>query len=371
MKFTFLKNASALYDLCVFPKLLHVTKQDVDTFNPAVDADLARQTLNYERYEAFVEDAKQDLAPYQDPLLGFYAEDAIGMYDFPILLFKAYSFLDYTDHVAYLDAIMQEDEDDLKRKLIYALLTVEKGDDNGDTDAMEKAQSLLKDREALINQIRNTPTTENHKWILVMLIDNPKDYVAMYQKMLSDILPIFERYQKLHEPLMETFEKNVIETLNAGQETAFQALTKNLIPLDVLSEENKVITSFIDPYRFSMMQFGDDTVMLFAIAMKHGFELLAESELETRKARVKMFKTLGDETRYDVLRLIASGVTQTKSIASALNVSSATVTYHVNAFLTAGIIQTPKSKKARYVVNYERLNAYWDKFLEDLKTTTD
>lgn len=84
-----------------------------------------------------------------------------------------------------------------------------------------------------------------------------------------------------------------------------------------------------------------------------------------------MFKTLGDETRYDVLRLIASGVTQTKSIASALNVSSATVTYHVNAFLTAGIIQTPKSKKARYVVNYERLNAYWDKFLEDLKTTTD
>ncbi len=85
--------------------------------------------------------------------------------------------------------------------------------------------------------------------------------------------------------------------------------------------------------------------------------------------RVQIFKNLGDKTRYEVLKLIAAGETSTKVIAKSLGVSSATVSYHLNNFLTSKVIRMDKSNnKFGYIVDYELLeDAIKGGFKKDLK----
>ena len=68
-----------------------------------------------------------------------------------------------------------------------------------------------------------------------------------------------------------------------------------------------------------------------------------------------------------MLKLIVSGETSTKKIAKALDVSSATISYHINNILAAKIIKMDKSNnKFGYVIDYELLEETIEEFKKDL-----
>lgn len=367
MRFTFKEQASYLYNLCLFPKLLYVTEEDFSRLNEVLEDQIDETFAHHTSYVSFVKAAQADLEPYKDPLLGFYADEAISNYDFPVLLFRAFSFFDYASYQDYLQAIMQHDEDTLKIRLITALLTVEQTELGlSDDDALNEAQGILTDREKLTQLIRQTPTTENHRWILMLLIDNPKEYLAVYQELLDTIKPIFDRHFHDHQTRFEQYKKSVVTPLETEGLDAFSALTHGIVPIEVLENDLPFIVSIIEPYRFSILRFGPDRCILFGLEMETGFSHIAQFEQDSRKNRAKVFKTLSDETRYEVLRLLAKGMTSTKEIANALDVSSATITYHINAFLTAKVIQVDKAKEAKYRIDFDRLNTLWQDFLNDL-----
>lgn len=367
MKFKFEENASYLYDLCMFPKLLYVVPEEIYKLNTVLEDEVMNTFLDHDAHIRFVESAQKDLEPYKDPLLGFYSDEPISNYDFPSLLFRSYSFMNYSDYGDYLKTIMEDDELTIKKNLVYALLTVEQDDDSNDEEAKLEAERLLSNRDDLMNLIRKTTTTENHRWILMLLIENPKDYLEVYANLINQIKPIFDKYLAQHKEKITTFQETIMQPLISNTDTAFEELTYGIVPKDVLDDNNIVMTSFVNPYRFSIMTFGETRVILWGLDMKAGFKKIAEFEQNSRKNRSKVFKTLSDETRYEVLRHIASGITSTKAIATSLGVSSATVTYHLNAFLTAKVIKVTKTKNAKYVVDYDRLENFWKDFMNDLK----
>ena len=368
MLFTFNQKATYLYDLCMFPKLLYVNPDEIYKLNDVLGDEIMETFIDHEAHINFIKAAKEDLEPYKDPLLGFYSEEGIGNYDFPTLLFRSYSFLESKDYRKYLRIIMQDDEETIKQNLIFAMLTVEgENDEVSLTKAKIEAEYLVNHRDELLNLIRKTPTTENHRWILMLLIENPKDYLEVYLNLLETIEPLFKKYYNAHLDKITNFTKDTMAPLEKQGAEAFDQLTYGIVPSDVLEPENTIITSFVNPYRFSIMTFAEDRVVMWGLDMKYGFQKIAEFEQDSRKNRAKVFKTLSDETRYEVLRLIASGTTSTKAIATEIGVSSATVTYHINAFLTAKVIKAERSKDARYVIDYERLDHLWNDFMNDLK----
>lgn len=372
MKFLFDEKASRLYDFLMFPKLLYVDPEQLHNLNEVLGEGGMEEFATHEAYMEFVEAAKKDLEPFKDPLLGFYADESISNYDFPMLLFKAYSFLGFNDYRSYLQSIMKDEEDVIRTNLIHALLTVEKGEKETDEkQAREKAEHLRKNRDDLFKIVRGTPTTENHRWVLILLVESPKEYLGFYIDLLEEVHSIFKKYLDQHEPKLKRFKEEVVTPLRQEGETAFQELTQDIIPFEVLNEENILITSFTNPYFYTGLTTGEDLIILFGADMKTGFLKIAEFRDESRKNRAKVFKTLSEETRYEVLRLIARGMTSTKAIANEIGISSATVTYHINAFLTAKVIKIPKTKEARkearYVVDFERLESFWEAFMNELK----
>ncbi len=368
MKFLFDEKATRLHDFLMFPKLLYVDPEEVHNLNEMLGDEELADVVDHEAHLEFIHAAKEDLDPFKDPLLGFYADETISNYDFPTLLLKAYSFLGFADHKDYLQRIMQDDEETIRTNLIYALFTVERGEEETDEKkARAMADHLRENRDDLVNLVRETPTTENHRWILLLLIENPKEYLEVYMGLLDKIRPLFAQHLSRHEARIERFREEVLTPLEKDGAAAFERLTQDIVPSESLEEENILITSFTNPYRYSSLTTGDDRVILFGLDMDTGFKMIAEFKDESRKNRAKVFKTLSDETRYEILRLIAKGMTSTKAIANAVGVSSATVTYHVNAFLTAKVIKISKTKKAKYVVDYERLQSFWEAFIDELK----
>ncbi|TVP96738.1 MAG: ArsR family transcriptional regulator [Acholeplasmatales bacterium] len=368
MLFTFKEKESLLYNLCLFPKLLYITEADFSRLNEVLEDQLTDTFVHHEAYVAFVKAAQSDLEPYKDPLLGFYADEAISNYDFPMLLFRTYSFFGYDTYRDYLNAIMDDDEATLQKNLIHALLTVEQTETGlSDADAAIEADTIRTDREKLMQLIRSTPTTENHRWILMLLIDSPKAYLEVYRDLLDTIKPIFDKHFADHHDRFTHYKETVVKPLETEGLDAFTTLTQGMVPADVIETDLPFITSIVEPYRFSILRFGPDKCILFGLEMQTGFARIAEFEQDSRKNRAKVFKTLSDETRYEVLRLLARGMTSTKEIANTLGVSSATITYHINAFLTAKVIRVDKAKQAKYLIDFDRLNTLWHDFLDDLK----
>lgn len=365
MNFTFHKDESILYDLFMFPKLALITEEEIAKVNEPLHGNNPFDTLDDPDHVDFVEKAKEDLEPFHDPLLGFYADEMTSSYDFPYLLFKAYSIKGYTSHNEYLSHILNDSEINVKKRLLNAILSTE--EDESLVISKERIDELLNNKDELLKLFRAIPTTENYKWILLMLIENPIKYLELYQNLINSIKPYFDDYVKRHDQEISHFDSDIIHTLNEKKEEGFHQLTQGLVPSDVLDEENSIFTSFVHPYTFAKTSLGNEKILLIGLRMKKGFQKVAEFQESLRKNRTKVFKTLSDNTRYEVLRLIASGVTSTKKIAENVGVSSATITYHINAFLTTKVIKIPKSKSIKYVVDFEMLETYWQDFINDLK----
>lgn len=70
-------------------------------------------------------------------------------------------------------------------------------------------------------------------------------------------------------------------------------------------------------------------------------------------------KAIGDETRLRIIRLLAEQKMYNQELAEALNLTSATVSHHINVLLQSRIISlavdTEKSKKITYEINKQRL----------------
>lgn len=102
--------------------------------------------------------------------------------------------------------------------------------------------------------------------------------------------------------------------------------------------------------------------------MEEAFRKMKEINENKIVERVQIFKNLGDKTRYEVLKLIAEGETSVKNIANQLGVSSATISYHINNFLTSKIIKFDKGKnKLNYVIDYELLEEVIKGLKDDLR----
>ena len=365
MKFTYHKEESVLYDLFMFPKLALITEEEIAKVNEPLHGNNPFETLEDPDHVDFVEKAKQDLEAFRDPLLGFYADEMTSSYDFPYLLFKAYSIKGFSSHTDYFTHILKNDEPAIKKRLLEAILSIE--DDDASAIPNEKIETLLNNKDQLLKLFRAITTTENYKWTLLMLIENPVKYLELYQTLIDSIKPYFDHYVKTHHQEIIQFEQEIIQSLKEDQEEAFKQLTQGLLPSEVLDEENRIFTSFVHPYTFSKTSFGQEKVLLIGLRMEKGFKKVSEFQETLRENRTKVFKTLSDNTRYEVLRCIANGVTSTKKIAESLGVSSATITYHINAFLTTKVVKIPKSKSLKYEVDFERLETYWQDFMNDLK----
>ncbi|QWC00024.1 helix-turn-helix domain-containing protein [Mycoplasmatota bacterium] len=354
MKFNFKKEASQAIDYILFPSIYYFIDEQKKN-----EDELLEQVIS-EEYMSFIEKITTLLEPYKDEISKFYNEDIYATYDFSNILIHGFPIYDYHSEHEYLRDLSKMNEADLRRVMIKTLLTMD--DDEGSEEDYRLNEATA------ISYINGLNIDSSNKWNLLMMIQKPKDYLKDFIALLEKVQSLFYSYYEKKVSEATEYGMALAKRLSEDTENTFKEITHDAIHYDFSESENCYLyVSVIFPYslRFSN---DDDCRIIWGMNMEKSWKKLYEIREDKLSERVKIFKALGDKTRYGTLKLLASGESSIKEIANKLDVSSATISYHVNEFLTSGIVnlKLEKSKKSGYKVDYDKLEEVMMELKSDL-----
>lgn len=354
MKFNYNEDVSRILDYLAFPSIYFFNKSYKDSSD-----DLLIKAID-ESYIDFTESMQNKLKKWEGEIKEIFHEDMYSHNDFHTILIKAFPVYEYKSEHQYLDDLLGVDELTFKEKMMKALVALE--EDKGDVEDV-----FVDDMQAM-QYINNLKVDSAHKWNLLMMFQKPKEQLEKYIQLLNHCESIFiNHYQKMKKKVHEV-GTYLAKEFSSDTVESFKKITYHSINYDFdKSEVGHIYVSAIFPYALRILE-NEEVRLIWGLDMEKSFRIVHEINEDELSHRVKAFKALGDKTRYESLKLLSQGVTSIKQIAEALDVSSATISYHINEFLTSGIlkINRGKEKKSSYIIDYDALNKIIEDFREDL-----
>lgn len=362
MKFKFALEESRIYDFLYFPRLLYYREllensKDEHNFEEIV----------IDEYLDFVKKIEGKLKPFSKEIETFYMKQYLSDYDFIELISRENRIIGYKSVKSYMEALLTLDEHEIKRSIVSSIMTMNDGDISSD-EINIRSEEISKDNDKLISFIKDLPLEGGFKWNLFLIVEKPIEYMKKYVNLMTSLLPIFEEAYKPFEDEIKDYGIYLTGFLNKNGSKGLKEISYSILDTSMLDgDEMNVLISVMYSYAVSLMNKAKDKCIVWGLRMEEAFKRMKEVDENKTVERIKIFKNLGDKTRYEVLKLIASGETSTKNIANALGVSSATISYHISNFLTSKVIKLDKANnKLDYVVDYDLLEEAIKGLKEDL-----
>ena len=368
MQFEYFEKESIIYDRMQLPRVVFLKPESMTDSTYGVSKEDLENFSNQE-HVMFIEHLQKSLETYEKAIREFYADEFMSDFDFFNLLIKAFPFFGYDTLESYLEALKAMDNDHFKKRLLQSLVSADKEASSIDEEAIvNETEMLLSSRGEEIAYIRNLSTEERYRFNLLVMLEDPKSHLECFTQLMGTLKPIYDKAYESRFDDIKSCEKLLAGMLEKKGEKGFDELTQGFVSKDLLNAEmNRYLVSIVFPYSFMLVSDSKGAFIVSGIHMKEGFEFLLNKYETHVESQTKLFKNFADKTRYEVLRKIASGITSTKQIAQDLGVSSATISYHINAFVTTNILKPSSDKKRRYVVNFEKLEEAYNALINDLK----
>ncbi|QNO14184.1 winged helix-turn-helix transcriptional regulator [Alkalicella caledoniensis] len=358
--FSFYPNASKIYDYLYFPSLVHYNEQD----NSKVDNHKDEVPEEFIKLQTEI---SLKLKPYKNILSKYYYYDDINIIH---LLLGKYSFFDYVNVSDYLDALQNLDSKEIVKTIIGSLEAKETGTPKSQ-EARKLAEELVNDDSRLMSWINKLSYSGETKWQLLTFTKTPKESLNECINTLRSLEGIFlEYYSPVEKKIMDYGEEFILR-LNNVEGDALDKITNGTLKNSMIpGEKGHMLISYFGDYSIHIYPGVGPGFIAWGMGIEEIFQKLSKREENELSDRILLFKNLGDKTRYEVLKCIASGTTSTKVIAKELGVSSATISYHISNLTTSKII-VPLHAEGRYiyVVNHETIEKCFKDLKKDLKIT--
>lgn len=356
MKYTFYETESKLYNLLMFPTLIHLKPED-----------FSKEDLNYadladESVKDFLFETKELLQPYAKEIQGFYCEDL----EIILMLAYLYPFWGKTDLEDYLKELLALEPMEILKSVVYAELI--RDEKSLQQDFIPLAEEIAKDDKKLLSFVKERPYEDDTKWHLFCFIQDPLQSVRNYVDLMRRLRPFLEAaYERYRERLVAQGHQ-LVAILESLGDKGLSVLTNGIVREELIHpEEINILLSIANPYGITLYPYCPIPHLVWGWQMQIIFERMKEHNENLINQRVLLFKNLGDRTRYEVLKLIASGVTSTKAIAERLGVSSATISYHLSNLSTSQLISLNKNdSKFGYRINHELIQQSLEDLMKDL-----
>lgn len=363
MKFKFYPKISRIYDFLEFPTLAF-SRESIEK----VDENLKDEILD--DYLELVQKVENKLKPFKDNIEKFYIIEHLNDYDFIDLISKVYSIFDYENENEYLDMLLTLSEEEINKAIVYSLIRIDEEYKDGYSEQiMNRAESICENKEEIINIIKNLPNEPASKWSLFLMVEDPVKHMNDYVNLMRRIEPIYGEIYSLYEAEVREYGEGLVEFLNREGAKGLEEITFSVMRSNILDpEKNNILISITSSFAVALTTTGKDRFAAWGLKVEKLFKAMKDLYENKINERVQIFKNLGDKTRYEVLKLIASGETSNKKIAKEIGVSSATISYHLNNLVTAKIIKLDKSdNKYGYIVDQQYIDEIFEEFKQDIK----
>lgn len=264
----------------------------------------------------------------------FVANTTIDMVDasIEIILEK-----DFKEPLMLIEYIKSIEANELVR-LMYNRFDIELPFDSDDVLIKNALMDTYDEEKALIfMQIKNHPEEYKKKVIEVY-----ETFYRLYYQPFEE--KVYEFMKEKRDKHNELFQKDPIEFLNTiglADYTEFITNEKKL----------RMIESFYIDLGLFHYYVDDTFIILFGHSIEHKFN----HKLNHEQCK-NLFKALSDETRLEIIRMTSKRPWYNRELANYFNLSTATLSYHLNLLLNLGILNFEPSIKNRYYYTTNKKN---------------
>lgn len=215
----------------------------------------------------------------------------------------------------------------------------------------EEANRIL-DEDRMIEFIKELKIEASAKWHLYCFADDIEKHILEFVGLVKRYEPIYLQSVKKHRGVINRFNDDFERRID--KEAAFlQEITRGLYK----PEDYKTLyisTTYYYTYNMFLKSKDQDGYLILGIDFEKAIKSLeGQGELENS---LLVFKNLSDKTRFDIVKLLLRKNYFGQELAEELEITSATVSYHMNFLLASKLINVERREhKAYYTLNKETL----------------
>ncbi|SHI43891.1 ArsR/SmtB family transcription factor [Lutispora thermophila] len=223
-------------------------------------------------------------------------------------------------------------------ELIYNRFDLELPFDSEDVLIKNALMDTYDEEKALLfMQIKNHPEEYKNKVIEVYEIF----YNLYYQPFEEEVYTFMESKCEKHNKLFQNDPIEFLNTIGLADYTEFITKEKKL----------RMIESFYIDLGLFHYYVDDTFIILFGHSIEHKFNHKLNQE-----QCINLFKALSDETRLEIISMTSKRPWYNRELAKHFNLSTATLSYHLNLLLNLGILNFEPSIKNRYYYTTNKKN---------------
>lgn len=377
MKVNFNIDSNKLSDFLKFPELIYFTKNNLSSnLKKLIDVDFVKESI------AMANKIKLDLEEYRPDIEKFFQGTSSKVLHLMDFIYEDLDLINYEDKDHLFSKLVSMSDRELISSLVTKILFLNKYYSSDNVESIdialmhEELNSILDSEKKLFKFIKESELDSDFKWAFMIFVDNPNEYITEYIELMNSIYPIYERYYALYEESIIGTGLELKSFIETEGGRGLSDISNNILS-ETIFDTNlniNIFISFVSPNSITL----SDTVkvedeysnqgqnIVFGINSLKLFEILKKEQEDKKLSRIDIFKSLGDETRYDILKMISQGVSPNKEIAKRIGVSGATVSYHINSFVENGVLNIKRiDNKLTHVIDRDILNEILKDFKDD------
>jgi DNA-binding transcriptional ArsR family regulator len=225
----------------------------------------------------------------------------------------------------------------------------------------------LQTQSDLIAFLDGTSYDKAVKWEILSIFHQQE---AKYHEVRTLLLEIIKLFENKYRPLIAKLERDFYDYWSSYQTSndIIDTITKKLN----VSWQDNTTDQIVMPTIFQSLGVGitideedpaKQNIIRIGIMMDSDF--IIASHKTTKEEVVAIGKLLSDKSKVDILERVSKKPCYGKELATELSLTTATISYHVNALIEKSLLKAEvNANKVYYSLNQEKLNAY----LEDIKS---
>lgn len=216
----------------------------------------------------------------------------------------------------------------------------------------------------LLDFVNKLSLDTSDKWNFISILKRPNIYIAEMNLIIDSLAPIIEKYELLVLNKIESLAKDWELLLDTSDQASF------------FSDKFGVVTSdHINELYFSLVL--NNSIMFLnnkSYIGLHFTQEFFENDNVNSENVVDIMKILGDLSKYNILRELLSGRKYGRELAANLDLSAATISYHIQDMVNVGLLYVysdDNSKRVYYEIRKSRLKDALEFLLKEFDLKED
>lgn len=222
-------------------------------------------------------------------------------------------------------------DDDIRKIFFENYIDEDEHEDNGKLNSPIDFVSFL----------NNEDISDSAKWYFMRLLNNPSEMIKSITKLIDDNLYAYEKAYKS----VEVQSMKLIDKMQSDLISPKCIFTNDIIGIDGIS---RIVPSLF----FSVSYVGLDDEFIYGLYCETYLKEHDKS-MGNKTDMILKFKALSDKSKLEIVELLSKKSMYASEIAEKLNLTSATVSYHMNVLMEAGFI-TIKKKDGRIYYYFKK-----------------